>query len=74
MLVSEDHLTEVPAILTEIKPDRVVIDCLMCAGLAALQAEHAKGGAVPPVTLIFSSTTSGLSTLETIPMSCVNFT
>ena len=74
MLVSEDHLTEVPAILADVRPDRVVIDCMMCAGLAALQAEQAKGSAVPPVTLIFSSTTSGICTLETITMSYVNFT
>ena len=72
MLTNDDHLTEVPSIVDDVKPDRIVIDCMMLIGLVALQAEAAKDTTLPPVTMLFHSTTSGMGGLEEIPLPLIN--
>ena len=72
MMANDDHFTEVPSIIADVHPDRIVIDCMMLSGQVALQREAAKGTALPPVTLLFHSTTSGMGCLDLIPLPFIN--
>ena len=74
MLACDDHLIDIPALLADTKPDRVVLDCMMFGGQVALQAAAAKGHQLPPVTLLYHSTTSGMGCLEQIPLPYANHT
>ena len=77
MIANPEHLTEIPQMVAAVTPDRIVIDCMMTAGLIALmqqqrqQAAAASGG-LPPVSILFHSTVSGMSCLGGIPYSVVN--
>ena len=72
MLVNTDHLSEVPAVIADVQPDRLAIDCMMLAGQVALQREALKGHALPPITLLFHSTTGGMDCLSQLPNPLIN--
>ena len=72
MMFCDDQLIEVPAILADVQPDRVVIDCMMFGCQVALQAAALKGTTLPPISVLFHSTLSGCSMLEHLPLAFLN--
>lgn len=60
VVVNDEHLAELPDVVALVRPDHVVVDCIMMCGQAALQLSV-------PVTILYHTNMSGAATVELFP-------